>query len=213
MGPAGERYHLALIGIERGDTMRWSAAQALGWIIRQAPLEIGPWPKPSGTVEAHWTSDMSPGLKDAQKELTQAIAAGRVQAWGRPTPHGRIKKVPSDLFRIRGLPVVVDPYGEMTSSLPHKPYPTKDDPKWHSIEFEPGEIKTAWPAPPPQTATDWMKNEAERLKAEGRIGKRDAMVTDCIKATGCTKRQAEAAHKALPQGVRRSRGKPPKSSG
>jgi len=98
----------------------------------------------------------------------------------------------------------------MASALPHKTYTGH---KWHSIEFEPSEIKIAWPAPPPETASKWMKKEADRLRAEGKIGKREAMVPDCMKATGCTKRQAEAAHKALPQEVRRSRGKPPKSSG
>jgi hypothetical protein len=153
---------------------------------------------------------MGPGLKDAQKALAQAIADGRVQAWGRPTPHGLFEKIASDPFRIRGLPVVVGVHGEMASALPHKTYTGR---KWHSIEFEPGEIKTAWPATPPETASKWMKKEAERLRAEGKIGKREAMVTDCRKATGCTKRQAEAAHKALPQGMRRSQGKPPKSSG
>jgi len=161
---------------------------------------------------------MSPGLRAAEQKLAKAIADGRVQAWGRPTPHGLFEKIPGDPFRIRGLPVVVDPYGEMTSELPHKRYPgekkpgEKSDPVWHSIEFEADEVKKAWPKPH-QGAKAWMKNEAERLKAAGQKGKRESMIKDCTKATGCTKREAEAAHAALPEGLRRPRGKPPKNSG
>jgi hypothetical protein len=177
--------------------MRWSAAQALGWVICRADV-------------AQWTPDMGPQLKDAQQELAGGIADGRVQAWGRPTPHGLFEKIPSDPFRIPGLPVVVGVHGEMTSLLPHKSYA---DRKWHSIEFEADEIKKAWPTPPPEPAIDWMKKEAERLKAAGQIGKRASMVADCMAATGCTKREAEVAHGGLPEGLRRPRGRSPKNSG
>jgi hypothetical protein len=179
--------------------VRWSAARALGWIICQAPLEL-----------RDWTSEMGPAIRDAQQKLAAAIAEGRVQAWGRLTPQSLFEKMPSDPFRISGLPVVVGPHGEMASLLPHKPY---TDRKWHSIEFEADEIKKAWPKPPPEPAKDWMKNEADRLKAVNQIGKRESMIKDCMKATGCTKREAEAAYKTLPDGLRRSRGKPPKNPG
>jgi hypothetical protein len=58
-----------------------------------------------------------------------------------------------------------------------------------------------------------MLNEAERLHAAGSIGKRDVMVRDCMRATGCKKREAEAAHKSLPDKLKRRPGKPRKNLG
>jgi hypothetical protein len=183
--------------------MRWRADQVLGWINRQAPLGI-----------RQWTSDMGAGLRGAQRELAKAIAEGRVQAWGRPTPNALFERIPSDPFRIKGRPLVVDPYGEMTPLLPHKPYPCdNDDPIWHAIEFEADEIRRAWPKRPSPSVEDWMLEDAERSHAAGRVGKRDDMVRRCMAATSCTKREAEAAHKKLRPELRRPRGKPPKVSG
>jgi hypothetical protein len=90
--------------------MRWSASQALAWIILQKPLKL---------EEREWTPNMGPGLKDAQKELARVIAASEVQAWGRKQPHGSVKKIPSDPFRISGLTVVVGAHGDMTTLVPH----------------------------------------------------------------------------------------------
>jgi hypothetical protein len=178
--------------------MRWSAAEALSWIIRQQSLGL-----------EHWTTDMGPGIEPAQKGLADAIATGRVGAWGRKQaqPHGLVEQVPSDPFRIQGLEMVVGVHGDMTTLPPHKLNKYKG-PRWQSIEFEADEIKQTWPKPPPPRATDWMLKEAQRLQAAGRIGKRDDMVRRCREETGCTKRQAEAAHKDLPEDLRRSRGKP-----
>jgi hypothetical protein len=184
-------------GGKREGNIKWSAAQALSWIICRAPLDL-----------RQWSAHMGSGLRNAQKDLGAAIAAGRVHAWGRAQPHGLIEKVPASQFRISGLPLVVDAHGAMTSLLPHKPY---NGPKWETIEFEANEIKRVWPAPPTQAAKDWMKKEAERLKPE--IGKREFMIKDCMKATGCTKRVAEKAHAALPEGLRRRQGKPPRKPG
>lgn len=178
--------------------MRWSAAQALGWIICREPLEL-----------RQWTSDMGSAIKDAQQVLAAAIAAGRVQAWGRPTPHGLLEEVPSDPFRISGLPVVVGVHGEITSVLPHKPY---HGPKWQSLEFDANQFRRAWPTPPSETARDWMKNEAQRFKDANQIRKRDSMIKDCMKAIGCTQRVAAAAYASLPEGLRRRRGKPIKTT-
>jgi len=55
---------------ERRFGMRWSAAQALAWILRQRPLEL-----------SKWTPDMGPGLEGAQKELAnEAIRSGELRA-------------------------------------------------------------------------------------------------------------------------------------
>jgi hypothetical protein len=183
--------------------MRWSAAEALSWISRQEPLDLG-----------HWTSDMGPGLEHAQKELAEGIAAGRVDAWGRKEaePHGLVERIPTDPFRIRDVQVVVGVHGDMTTLPAHKLHKYKG-PRWRSIEFEADEIKRAWPKPPPPDAQDWMLKEATRRTSAGQVGKRDDMVRSCMEKTGCTKREALAAYGELPRGLRRPPGKPPRNSG
>jgi len=178
--------------------MRWSAAQALSWIICGEPREIG-----------QWTADMGPQLKDAQGALAKAIGSGRVQAWGRPQPHAGLEPVAAGQFRIQGLPVVVDAHGSMVSRLPHKPY---CGPTWVAVEFDAHEIKQAFPPPAPQSAHDWMANEAGRLKALGRKVKRDDAVQRCMKEAHCTRDEAQAAYRALPDDVKLRRGRPRKTS-
>jgi hypothetical protein len=178
--------------------MRWSAAQAHSWIICGEPRGI-----------RQWTSDMGPKIKSTQEALANAISDGRVKAWGRPQPHAELEPVPPGQFHIAGLPVVVTPHGEMLSQQASKPY---NGPAWGDIEFSADEVKRAWPRPPSEAANDWMVKEAERLEARGRKGKRDAMVKDCMDATGCTRDEARRAYGALPNDKKRPRGKPPKAS-
>jgi len=181
--------------------MRWLASETYAWIILRKPLSL---------EKNEWTPDMGPKLKDAQRTLAGALSLGRVHAYGRRQPHGPIEPMPNDPFRIQGVPVVVGAHGGLTSLAPHKPY---TGPRWHSIEFDADEIEREWPKPPPLSAMEWMQKEAERYDAAGTTGKRDVMVRDCRKATGCTKREAEAAHKSLPDKLKRQRGKPPKNPG
>jgi hypothetical protein len=181
--------------------MRWSAAQALAWIIRQTPLEL-----------KEWTSEMGPEIEPAGKKLAKAIGADQVCAWGRPKPHALTEKIPSDQFRIPGLTLIVSPYADLATSPRHK-LSTYEGRQWHGIEFDVGEIKRAFPKPPSSSAMEWMHEAAKRHAAAGIIGKRDVMVRDCMKATGRTKREAEAAHKSLPDKLKRPRGKPRKNPG
>jgi hypothetical protein len=181
--------------------MRWLAAQALAWIIKRVPLEL-----------KDWTSDMGPDIESAGKMLAGAMSAGHVRAWGRRTPHALIEQIPSDQFRISGLTLIVSPSGELTTSPPRKWF-TYEGIRWQDIEFDADEIRRAFPRPPPPSATEWMLKEAEAHLAAGTIGKRAVMIRDCMTATSCTKRQAEAAHKSLPDEFKRQRGKPPKNSG
>jgi len=178
--------------------LRWSAAQALAWIMRQKPLEL-----------REWKSDMGPELRPAEKALGKALGDGRVNAWGRPSPHALTEQVPSDPFRILNPAIVVGPHGDMKTLRDHQAFP-EDCPRWHLIALEADEIKREWPKTPPPSAIDWMLMEAERLRG---LGKRGVMVQDCMIVTNCSKRDAEAAHKALPEGMRRKRGKPPKNAG
>lgn len=172
--------------------MSWTAAQALSWIICQEPR-----------LFSKWTSDMGPYIKQAQSDLAAAIADRKVSAWGRPAPHAALQAVPSDLFRLPGVPVVVGPCGEMVRRQAHRFY---QGVIWRDIEFEENEIRKAFPAPPPQTAKDWMLKEALHYETQGLKGKRDVMIRDCCTAVGCTRRQAEAAHRALPNYLRRGKG-------
>lgn len=183
--------------------MRWLAAQALAWIMRQEPLKL-----------CDWKSDMGPDIGRAQEALAKAIGEGRVHAWGRPTPFASFEQLPGDPFRIPNLTVIVGPHGDMTTLLPHQihQFHSGGCPRWHDIELDSDEIKREWPEPPPPTAMEWMQKVAEQLyRATGQLGKREDLIFRCMLEVRCTKRQAEAAHKALPQDLRRKRGKPPKS--
>lgn len=175
------------------NTSRCTAAQALAWIICKKPLKL-----------MEWTTDMGPKIEDAQRALAAAIGAGQVQAWGRSQPHGLFEPIPRDPFCIPGRPIIVGAHGEMRELLPHRYH--YDGPRWHFIEFDPDQIKDVFPAPPPPTVQDWMRSHATKEQ------KRDSLVHDCMKDTGCTKRAAEAAYKELPDALRRRRGKPPGNS-
>jgi hypothetical protein len=188
--------------------MRWSAGQAHAWIIKQKPL-----------VLREWTADMGPKIGEAQTKLADLISGGKVKAWGRKEPHGPLEQIPNDLFRISDVPVVVGVHGDITTPTPHKKHVGQKvwhshkpyvGPRWHSIEFDADEIKRECPKPPPPSTNDWMLTEAQRLNGKG---KRDVMVQDCMQATNCTRREALTAYAALPSGLRRARGKPPKNFG
>lgn len=176
--------------------MRWSAAQTLGWIIRGDPRDLG-----------SWTTDMGPELKNAETELAKAIGAERVRAWGRLDPDSPVRQIDGSNFRHSGL--VVEPGGEL-ATRPPRYYKGE---RFKFIEFDEDEVKRAFIAPPPTDAKEWMLDEAKRLQALGRKGKRADMVRDCMRATGCRKRVAEAAHGTLPPEFRRPRGKSPKLAG
>ena len=180
--------------------MRWTAAQALAWIIRQTPLGL-----------SEWTPEMGPEIEPAAIKLGRAIGADQIGAWGRMKRHGPVTRIPGEDFRISGLTLIVGSHGELATSPRYK-FSTYEGTQWHAIEFDPNEIKREWPKPPPISATEWMLREAGQ-HAGGPIAKRDDMVHRCMSETNCTKREAEAAHKSLPEGLKRKRGKPPKNSG
>ena len=86
--------------------------------------------------------------------------------------------------------------------MTHRRY---DGPRWQSIEFDADQIERVFPKPDP-AAQQWMLNNASKEQ------KRDSVVKDCMRATGCTKRVAEAAYNELPDSQRRKRGKPARNS-
>jgi hypothetical protein len=101
----------------------------------------------------------------------------------------------------------VGPHGDLATSPRHK-LSTYSGHDWRDIEFDADEIKQAWPKPPPLSVKDWMLKDAKRLLlTTSQLGKRNDMVHRCMKETACTRREAEAAHKTLPDGLRRKVGR------
>jgi hypothetical protein len=178
--------------------MRWSASQALSQIICGEPLKL---------ENREWKREMGAGIAAAQRKLAMSISRGKVQAFGRRNRHGALENVPGDIFRIADVEVVVSPHGNIASLRPHRGY---EGEPWESIEFEEAEIKQEFPSPPKQSIQEWMYQEAERYRADGKIGKREFMLKDCQKVTGCTSREAKAAYNLLPDHLKLKRGKPAK---
>ena len=176
--------------------MRLTASQALSQIISGKPYKL---------EDREWKLEMGPAIADAQKRLARCIAQGQVQAMGRRTRHGALENVPADIFRITDIEVVISPHGDIVSLRPHQVY---EGEQWYSVEFDAAEIRRAFPSSPKQSVDQWMLQEGNRYRSDGRIGKRDVMVKDCQTATGCSSREAKAAHKRLPEDLRRQRGKP-----
>jgi len=178
--------------------MRWTTSQALSQIIRGSAFKL---------EDREWKFEMGPGIADAQRRLARSIAQGQVQAMGRRARHAALEKVPADIFRITDIEVVISPFGDIVSLRPHQVYRGE---QWYSVEFDAAEITRAFPSAPKQSVDQWMREEANRHRSDGRIGKRDIMVKDCQTATGCSNREAISAHKRLPEDLRRQRGKPRK---
>jgi hypothetical protein len=178
------------------DMMRWTAAQTLSWIIKQVPLE---W--------KDWSAGMGPKLEPSQSALATSIGADKISAWGRKERHGSLEQIPGGDFRISGMPLTVGPHGDL-ATIPRHKLSTYEGTEWKDIEFDPDEIKREWPKPPPLLAMDWMLREAEKaLKTTGHLAKREDLITRCRKETGYKKRQAEAAHKMLPERLKGGRGR------
>jgi hypothetical protein len=178
--------------------MWWPASAALSQIICGNPFKL---------EAREWKLEMGPAIADAQRRLARSIAQGQVQAMGRRARHAALEKVPADIFRITDIEVVISPLGDIVSLRPHQVYRGE---QWCSVEFDAAEITRAFPSAPKKSVDQWMLQEGNRYRSDGRIGKRDIMVKDCQTATGCSSREAIAAHKRLPEDLRRQRGKPRK---
>ena len=178
--------------------MWWPASAALSQIICGNPFKL---------EAREWKLEMGPAIVDAQRRLATSIPQGQVQAMGRRTRHAALEKVPADIFRITDIEVVISPFGDIVSLRPHQAYRGE---QWYSVEFDAAEITRAFPSAPKQSVDQWMLQAGNRYRSDGRTGKRDIMVKDCQTATGCSSREAIAAHKRLPEDLRRQRGKPRK---
>jgi hypothetical protein len=198
---------------------RWEAVEAIAYLHKGVPLPWAEW-QGEGSSEAD--------IEAAEIDLTEAIRAG-VPAWGQPRPYARKEQIPVgdlDPGRIdrKATPVsvahqpkvIVSRYGNITI-LPRQRSADYQGPRWSDIEVDAARLMEARPRPvdePTSTAAlavEWMLKEAGTLAAAGNKGKRDQMVSDCMNVVGCTKREAEDAHKRLPDHLRRRRGRSPKS--
>ena len=112
----------------------WWAAQTFVWIIRR---ELG-----------EWTPEMGREIRPAQLELSMAIAAGRINLWGRRPGSSQFEQIANDLFSLSKFKVVVTPHGDLSTEPPRKRHAFeeeyKDDCKWHDIKFDEDEIRREW---------------------------------------------------------------------
>lgn len=153
-----------------------------------------------------WTSDLGPDLKAAQRKLADFIGSGKLPAYGRATPHGLKEPVPPELFNIRGVPVVVGPHGDMASLVPHKKY---HGPIYTDIEFESEDVRKLFPAV--DVMAVMMSLAEQEIARTGQPGKREDLIKRTAAAARCPQREAVAAHKNLPELLRRTRGNRSKS--
>lgn len=183
----------------------WTAREALSWGMfgNQAVLPLLPAAKGGINLPApHRTYD------DARRDLRDAIARGAVIASGFRVNDGQppLAREPlkSDLFD-QFPSLAVDAFGETTFMHPASP---QNIPQWRGIVFIQDEIRALWPRPMPDL-DEWMKHSLASRPEE----KRASHISDCREATGCTHRDAAAAYKRLPQGMKRGRGQKIKSPG
>jgi hypothetical protein len=183
--------------------MHWSASQALAQIICGKPLKL---------EDGEWSSEMGSRIAAAQQNLSKYISQGKIRAYGRKFSHEALDQIPPNIFRNPKIELVISPHGDVEAAQPHHRYRYEGQ-SWCSIEFDQNEVALLYPSAPRLDVDAWMDKAAKEYQAKGQIGKRQAMVGDCRKETGCTKREAEAAHARLPQKYRRGRGKQPMARG
>ena len=87
-------------------------------------------------------------IRPAQLELSMAIAAGRINLWGRRPGSSQFEQIANDLFSLSKFKVVVTPHGDLSTEPPRKRHAFeeeyKDDCKWHDIKFDEDEIRREW---------------------------------------------------------------------
>ena len=112
----------------------WWAAQTLVWIIRR---ELG-----------EWTPEMGREIKPAQLKLSEAIAARRINLWGRQPRSSQFEQIPTELFSLSKYKVVVTFHGDLSTEPPRKRHDFEKEYErecgWHDIIFDEDEIRREW---------------------------------------------------------------------
>ncbi|MET4625742.1 hypothetical protein ABIB83_002758 [Bradyrhizobium sp. I1.8.5] len=176
--------------------LSWKAHEALSWGMYGDETQLSAALKGEKPFQPCRRS-----MDVARRELRDAIACGSVTARGfmvRSRPSTARERISSDLFDgIEGL--AVDIFGETTFMHPASP---QNIASWTGIVFNQEEIQSLWP----RTRADldqWMRAAAATRPND----KREARIQDCVSKTGCTFKEAIAAHNRLPQHMKRARGK------
>jgi hypothetical protein len=111
----------------------WLAAQTLAWIIRR---------------EAVWTPEMGKEIRSAQLRLSEAIAARRINLWGRRPGSPQREPISNDLFSLSKYKVIVTLDGKLSTEPLHKRHrfeaDFEKDSGWHDIIFAEDEIRCEW---------------------------------------------------------------------
>ncbi len=140
-------------------------------------------------------------LVEATRQLRDAIAAGRVEAWGfrenpgAPALHDEL--LPKGAFSyLKSL--AIDHLGKTTFLHPASP---EDIPGWRDITFEMEQIKALWPVTD-KALDHWMSTDFANHPEK----KRAARLQDCRSANRCTTRAAEASYRRTPSENKRGQG-------
>jgi hypothetical protein len=137
------------------ERARWTAAEALAWIIAGVPLEWREWAE---------LPELGGGMEQAGKELAQAIGEDRVRAQGRLSPQGPMESLPGSDLRMPGFRWLIHPNGDLGTSPPGR-LAVFQGRRWYGIEFDSATVPQAFPKPlRPERR---MLADAERLHADG----------------------------------------------
>jgi hypothetical protein len=140
----------------------------------------------------------------AADDLQAAAHEGRVVARGRAAcrPDDPRDEIPAKWFDEQRE---IDPFGTLRGP--------GGKGEWTDVQFRTEDVLREWPegrepAPAAAPAAEaWMLAEAEQeYAAKGQMPKRDVIVRDCMRKTGCSWAEALAAWNELPGNLRRRRG-------
>jgi hypothetical protein len=143
---------------------RWSAAEALAWMIIGVPLRLKEW---AGLPE------LGDGMEQAGIDLASAIGEDHVLAWGSLNPLGPMEQMPGGDLRIPGFVWVVYPDGTLGTSPPGRlavfrtaqyEQGLKEERCWYRIEVD-SAVRQVFPRP--LRVERRMLDEAEQLYAGG----------------------------------------------
>lgn len=186
--------------------------------------------EPNATYEARL--DDHRRFDAAERELMDLLAAGCTKVTGqlpaRAASGDRLHDVVPGHMHIQASmfldqQLAFAPSGELTRRLPtlvriappHELLGSDADPRfplYHNVLIEAAGLRKAWDAEAnvsnrPSEILGWMIDAAETfLREKNAKPKRDSIVKDCVRALGCRYEDAEAAHRKLPDHLRRQRG-------
>jgi hypothetical protein len=175
---------------------RWSAAEALAWIITGVPLRLKEW---AGLPE------LGDGMEQAGIDLARAISEDHVLAWGSLDPLGPMKRMPSSDLRIPGFVWVIRPDGTLGTSPPGRlavfliaqyEQGLKEERCWYRIEVDSATVA-------PLRVERRMLDEAEQFYAGSEpTARAEESKAESVKPMPATTEESPAAKSAKPVPVK-----------